>query len=469
MEEKQELKRSLGFFPVLAMVMGTVIGAGVFFKAGTISSMTGNAGLQLLVWTLGGLLSIAGGLTAAELAAAIPETGGLIRYIERGFGKAWGFVTGWAQTLINYPAQIAALATVFAVQFLNLFGMKQTTGAIVIIGILAALSVTLLNFISAKVAGTVQSVTLVIKLIPIVLIILIGLFINPHAVNFSIFPIAVGEAVANHPSLAQTIGLGLLATMFAYDGWIYVGNVAGEMKNPKRDLPRAIIFGLIAITLIYVLINAAYIHTLGVNQLATITNDPHQGTAVLPGKIADLLFGGWAGKLITIGIMISVYGTINGYTMTGSRATYAFARENKIKLFSLSKLSKNSVPVNAAILQLIIATVMLLANFIPASGDFAAAGGAFGLLTNLCIFANWLFYTMVFVALFILRKKEPELERPYKVPLYPVVPAIAIIGGVFILVMTLTGSFLGYQLPALISIVVIAIGFPIYNVVKGRK
>ncbi|GBG96743.1 APC family permease [Lactococcus termiticola] len=467
MEEKQEFKKTLGFFPVLAMVMGTVIGSGVFFKAGTIAGLTGNAGLHLLVWLLGGILSLAGGLTAAELAAAIPETGGLIRYIERGFGKAWGFVTGWAQMLINYPAQIAALATVFAAQFLNLFGLKDSNGVLtIVVGLIAALSVTLLNFISAKVAGGIQSVTLVIKLIPIVLIIIVGLLVNPHPVSFSLFPVAVGSAVANHPSLAQTIGLGLLATMFAYDGWIYVGNVAGEMKNPKKDLPRAIIFGLIAITLIYVFINAAYIRTLGVDGsnglLANAGN-----TSILPGMVANKLFGGGAGTLITIGIMISVYGTINGYTMAGSRATFAFAEDNKIGW--LNKLSKNGVPVNAGILQIIIAVLMLLTTLIPASGEFAAAGGAFGLLTNLCIFANWLFYTMVFIAVFVLRKKEPDMVRPYKVPLYPVIPIIATLGGVFILVMTLTGSFLGYQLPAIIGLIVVIVGFPVYSLVNKKN
>ncbi|MDR2977289.1 MAG: amino acid permease [Streptococcaceae bacterium] len=463
MEEKRELKKSLGFFPVLAMVMGTVIGSGVFFKAGTIAGLTDNPGLHLLVWILGGLISLCGGLTAAELAAAIPETGGMIRYIERGFGKTWAFIAGWSQTLINYPAQIAALSIVFATQFVNLFGLSgDNAGLLTVIAILGTVSILLINFISAKVAGGVQSVTTVIKLIPIVLIVIVGLLANPHPVSFSLLPIAVGKAIAN-PSLPQAIGLGLLATMFAYDGWMYVGNVAGEMKNPKRDLPRAIIFGLIAITIIYVLVNAAYIHTLGEDALVTANSNS------LPVLVSDSLFGSGAGKLVTLGILISVYGTMNGYTMTGMRAAYSLAVEKNFPFWKhLSKLSKSGVPVNSGLLQVVIAIILTLTNLLPADIVPAAAGGAFGILTNMLIFATWIFYTMVFVTVFLLRKREPDLERPYKIPLYPVIPIIAIVGAIFMLFMTLTGSLWGYQVPALVGIVVTAIGYPVYRSMHSK-
>lgn len=468
MEEKQQLKKSLGFFPVLAMVMGTVIGSGVFFKAGPIALLTNNAGLHLLVWALGGLISICGGLTAAELAAAIPETGGMIRYVERAFGKTWGFLCGWSQSLINYPAQLAALSLVFAAQFVGLFGLDSTNmGLVTIIAILGAISIQLINFISAKVAGGVQSVTTVIKLIPIVLIIVVGLLVNPHPVSFSLLPVAVGKALGTHASLAQAIGLGLLATMFAYDGWMYVGNVAGEMKNPKKDLPRAIVFGLIAITLIYVLINAAYIHTFGVQGLFDKATAASNGKIVLPVAVANSLFGNGAGKLITLGILISVYGTMNGYTMVGMRAIYSLAEQ---KMFpgwkSLSKVSKSGVPVNSGILQLIIAVVLTLTNLLPAN---LVPGGAFNILTSMLIFVTWIFYTMVFIAVFVLRKREPEMERPYKVPLYPVIPILAIVGAVFMLFMTLTGSLWGYQVPAIVGIIITLIGYPVYQSLKNKE
>ena len=445
MEQKNEVKRTLGFFPALTTVIGTDIGAGVFFKAGRVTELTGQPGLHILVWILGGIISICGGLTAAELAAAIPETGGMIRYIQRGFGKRWSFLLGWAQSIIYFPANIAALSVVFGTQFLNLFGMNVSAANTAIVGVIAAITVTLINFISSKAAGGLQSVTTVIKLIPIALIVVVGL-LRPGGVDFQLLPITAGENL----SLASAIGSGLLATMFAYDGWIYAGNIAGEMKNPAKHLPRAIILGIVAIMFVYVFINAAYIRTLGIPTL--MENDPN-----LPAIVANTIFGGMGGKLVTIGILISVYGTINGYSMTGMRASYALATEKSFPFWrTFKKLSASGVPVNSGILQVAIAAIMLVVTML--SSD------AFDFLTNMLVFVIWIFYTMVFITVFILRKREPELVRPYKVPLYPVIPIIAIIGGVFILVMTLISSdYMSNQVPALVGVVFTLIGLPVYN------
>ena len=444
MEQKNEMKRTLGFFPALTTVMGTVIGAGVFFKAGRVAELTGQPGLHILVWILGGIISICGGLTAAELAAAIPETGGMIRYIQRGFGKRWSFLLGWS--IIYFPANIAALSVVFGTQFLNLFGMNVSAANTAIVGVIAAITVTLINFISSKAAGGLQSVTTVIKLIPIALIVVVGL-LRPGGVDFQLLPITAGENL----SLASAIGSGLLATMFAYDGWIYAGNIAGEMKNPAKHLPRAIILGIFAIMFVYVFINAAYIRTLGIPTL--MENNPN-----LPAIVANTIFGGMGGKLVTIGILISVYGTINGYSMTGMRASYALATEKSFPFWkTFKKLSASGVPVNSGILQVAIAAIMLVVTML--SSD------AFDFLTNMLVFVIWIFYTMVFITVFILRKREPELVRPYKVPLYPIVPIIAILGAIFILGMTMmTQTKL-----ALIGIGVTLIGIPVYYQKKKKR
>lgn len=445
MNNKNEMKRTLGFFPALTTVMGTVIGAGVFFKAGKVAALTGQPGLHILVWVLGGLISICAGLTAAELAAAIPETGGMIRYIQRGFGKRFSFLLGWAQSIIYFPANIAALSVVFGTQFLNLFGLNVTALNTAIVGVIAAITVTLINFISSKAAGGVQSVTTVVKLIPIALIVVVGLF-KPGGVDFQLLPIEAGENI----SLPSAIGSGLLATMFAYDGWIYAGNIAGEMKNPAKHLPRAIILGIIAIMFVYVFTNAAYIRTLGMSTL--MNNDPN-----LAAIVANNIFGGIGGKFVTIGILISVYGTINGYTMTGMRASYSLALEKSFPFWkSFKNLSNSGIPVNSGILQVTIAAVMLFVTIL--SSD------AFDFLTNMLVFVIWIFYTMVFITVFILRKREPKLKRPYKVPLYPIVPLIAIGGGVFIIIMTLTSSdYMSNQVPALVGVLFTLIGLPVFN------
>lgn len=439
MTEEVTLKKEIGFAAALSTVVGTVIGAGVFFKASAVYATIGNAGLGLLAWLLGGIITICAGLTGAELAAAIPKTGGMIAYIEHTYGTLASHLLGWAQTIIYYPANIAALAIIFGTQFTNLFGLSPK--AILVVGAIAAISLTFLNCLGSKMGGLVQTISTICKLIPLALIIIFGLMQkNPE--HLSLFPMTPKDPNTN---ALTALGSGLLATMFAYDGWINVGNIAGEMKNPKRDLPKAISIGLICIMVVYVLINIAFLMTLSIGSIA--------GNSNAASDVAMKLFGPLGGKLVTIGILISVYGTINGYTMTGMRIPYVMAKENRLPFSNLwSKLSKKSqVPVNSALLILGIAIIYMLS-------------GQFDMLTDMLVFVIWIFYTMTFLAVFILRKREPNLERPYKVPLYPIVPAVALLGGLFIVINTLfaqTGL-------AILGIVVTLVGLVFYKKDKAQ-
>lgn len=433
-----ELKRTMTFFPALSTVMGTVIGAGVFFKAASVATVTGSTSLHMLSWFLGGLISVCAGLTGAELAAAIPETGGMLRYIERAYGEFWSFLLGWAQVIIYFPANVAALAIIFATQFINLFDMSQSL--LVPIAIIAATSIMLINFLGSKAGGMFQSITLVCKLVPLALIVIFGL-LRQGDVSVSLFPV---EAGANVGGFAPALGAGLLATMFAYDGWIHVGNIAGELKNPARDLPRAIAGGILGIMVVYLLVQFAFLRTMDISVLA--------GNENAAMEVAKTIFGGIGGRLVTIGILISVYGTINGYTMTGMRLPYTMGLEKQLPFSDkLVKLNKNQVPYVAGILELVIAIVLMMA-------------GGFDMLTDMLIFVIWIFYTLVFIAVIKLRKTEPDLVRPYKVPLYPIIPIIAIIGGVFILIMTLVNQF---QL-AMVGILITALGIPFYLYMKRK-
>lgn len=433
-----ELKRTMTFFPALSTVMGTVIGAGVFFKAASVAAVTGSTSLHMLSWFLGGLISVCAGLTGAELAAAIPETGGMLRYIERAYGEFWSFLLGWAQVVIYFPANVAALAIIFATQFKNLFGMSDST--IIPIAIVAAASIMLINFLGSKAGGMFQSITLVCKLVPLALIVIFGL-IRQGDVSVSLFPVQAGPAVGG---FAPALGAGLLATMFAYDGWIHVGNIAGELKKPARDLPRAIAGGILGIMAVYLSVQFAFLRTIDMSALA--------GNENAAMDVAGKIFGGMGGKLVTIGILISVYGTINGYTMTGMRLPYTMGLEKQLPFSDkLVKLNKNHVPYIAGILELVIAIAMMMV-------------GGFDMLTDMLVFVIWIFYTLVFIAVIKLRKTEPDLVRPYKVPLYPIIPIVAIIGGVFILVMTLINQF---QL-AMVGIAITALGIPFYIYLKRK-
>lgn len=432
MSEQTELKRTMTLIPAISTVMGTVIGAGVFFKASGVATATGNANMSIFVWALGGLITLAAGLTGAELAAAIPETGGMLVYIERAYGKMMSYLLGWAQVIVYFPASIAAKGIIFGTQVVNLFhlSVNYTVPA----GIAAVGSVFLINLLGSKVAGQFQAITLFFKLIPLALIIIFGL-LQPGGVEVSFFPIHAG---AHTDGFLTGLGAGLLATMYAYDGWIHVGNIAGELKNPSRDLPRAIAGGLFGIMIIYLLVNFVFLHTLPINAIA--------GNETTAMDVADKIFGHLGGKLITIGILVSIYGTLNGYTMTGMRLPYAMALENDLPFSKhLVKLNRYQIPYIAGIFQLVLSIALMFA-------------GGFDLLTDMLIFVIWMFYTLVFVAVIKLRHTEPELARPYKVPLYPVIPIIAILGGVFILVMTLLSNFW----LAMTGIGLTLIGLPVY-------
>lgn len=435
-ETTKGLKKEISFFTALTIVMGTVIGSGVFFKPEAVYLATGTAGLGLAAWVLGGLITICGGLTTAELSAAIPETGGMVVYLRRAYGPLISYLLGWAQTIVYFPANIAALSIIFATQAVNLLGLTQSY--VIPIAITAACAIILTNLMGTQKAGRLQSIATVAKMIPLFVIIVFGL-LHQGDVQFQLLPDFMTPT-----STISKLGTGLVATLFAYDGWINVGTIAGEMKDPKKDLPKAIVAGLTAVMGIYVLINLAYLQVMPAAALGA--------TPIPAAEVAHLLFGNSGGKLVTIGILVSVFGTINGYTMTGIRVPYAMALNNELPFSNwLKKLNSQQVPANSALLLLLIAIVMIFT-------------GQYNQLTDLLVFVIWIFYTLVFIAVFILRKKEPELVRPYKVPFYPVIPLIAIIGGCFIVVNTLLTQPANTALGIFLTI----IGLPFYFY-KRRK
>ncbi|MER2294976.1 MAG: amino acid permease [Desemzia incerta] len=436
-ETSKGLKKELSFFTALTIVMGTVIGSGVFFKPEAVYQATETAGLGLAAWVLGGLITICGGLTTAELSAAIPETGGMVVYLRRAYGPLVSYLLGWAQTVVYFPANIAALSIIFATQAINLTGLDSHYT--IPIAIAAAVLIIVTNLMGTQQAGRLQSVATVAKMVPLFVIIIFGLLYQGD-VQFQLLP----ENLAPTSTISK-LGTGLVATLFAYDGWINVGAIAGEMKDPKKDLPKAIVAGLTAVMGIYLLINLAYLQVMPAAALGA--------TPTPAADVAHLIFGDAGGKLVTIGILISVFGTINGYTMTGIRVPYAMALNNELPFSNqLKKLNRQQVPANSAILLLLIAVIMIFT-------------GQYNQLTDLLIFVIWIFYTLVFVAVFILRKKEPDLVRPYKAPLYPIIPLIAIIGGCFIVVNTL----LTQPVNTALGIFLTAIGLPIYFYKQKKK
>lgn len=425
------MKRQISFFQALATVVGSVIGAGVFFKIGTMTAQTGSASMTLFAWILAGIVSIASGLTVSEIAAGL-NVNGAIKYLYYTYGRVWGFLFGWAQMIIYFPAEIGALGSIFGVQFTALFNIPAQQANLV--AVLVVLFIFLINLIGTKVASNMQSIITVLKILPIILIIGAGLM-NQNQIEISLFPITTGANI----SFTSGLGQSLLSALFAFEGWIIVTNLANEVKNPEKDLSRAIIGGLTVITVIYVLINYTFLTILPLKELANNNN----AAFIASSK----LFGQAGGKIVTIGILISVYGAINAFLLTGMRTPYILSQDNLLPYSNkIGKANINTgVPIIGAIIEVAIAIVMLLL-------------GDFNILTDMLVFVMWSFYVLLSLSVIILRKREPDLKRPFKVPGYPVIPLISIIGGLFIIISTIISQLV----ISLIGMGLTFLGLPIY-------
>ena len=437
--ENKQLQKNLGIAAALSTVVGMVIGGGVFFKPQAVHTLTGGApGLGILAWIIAGIMTITAGLTAAEVSAAIPKTGGMMVYIEEIYGKKLGFLTGWMQTVLFFPATAAAIAVMFGQQAALLLNnsslvMPMSIGVILLIGIL--------NTFGSKTSGAIQTVSTVCKLIPLGLIIVFG-FIKGSGDNPIMNPL-VAEGIRPMGIIGQL----LVAILFAYDGWINVGALAGEMKNPGKDLPKAIIGGLSIVMAINVVINLAYLWVLPASELAQYAS---------PASIvAEKIFGPVGGKLINVGILVSVFGCLNGYLLTGPRIPYTLAKQ-KLLPATFGKLNKNGVPANATLFMVVLSVIYALS-------------GQFNLLSDLSMFAIWAFYTLTFIGVIKLRKTQPDLERPYKVPFYPVIPIISICSGLFVVIDQLFLAGMKSSMISLGGVIVTLIGLPVYAVMTKKN
>ena len=437
--ENKQLQKSLGIAAALSTVVGMVIGGGVFFKPQAVYTLTGGApGLGILAWIIAGIMTITAGLTAAEVSAAIPKTGGMMVYIEEIYGKKLGFLTGWMQTVLFFPATAAAIAVMFGQQAALLLNnsslvMPMTIGLILLIGIL--------NTFGSKTSGAIQTVSTVCKLIPLGLIIVFG-FIKGSGDNPIMNPL-VAEGIRPMGVIGQL----LVAILFAYDGWINVGALAGEMKNPGKDLPKAIIGGLSIVMAINVVINLAYLWVLPASELAQYAS---------PASIvAEKIFGPVGGKLINVGILVSVFGCLNGYLLTGPRIPYTLANQ-KVLPAMFGKLNKHGVPANATLFMAVLSVIYALS-------------GQFNLLSDLSMFAIWAFYTLTFIGVIKLRKTQPDLKRPYKVPFYPVIPIISICSGLFVVIDQLFLAGMKSSMISLGGVIITLIGLPVYAVMTKKN
>lgn len=427
------LKRSIGLGAALSIIVGTIIGSGIFFKQASVLDSAGSSLMALLAWILAGIITLTAGLTIAEIGSQMPYTGGLYVYIEKIYGRVLGFIAGWMQAIVYGPAMIAAVTGFLSIMVTNLFGIGAEWR--IPIGLITIIAIGGLNFLENKVGAAFAMITTIAKMIPIFAIIFCGIYWGEQN--------AIAQTVTEVNRSTGGFGVAVLAALFAYDGWIFIANLGGEMKNPQKLLPKAIIIGITIVLVIYALITigifsfipADKIHELGQNSTT---------------YLADAILGPIGGKILSVGIIISMLGTLNGEMLSFPRIIYAMAKRGDLPFskYLAYVTPKGKSPVVATLFIVLLALLMMI-FFDPDH------------LSDLCVFTVYCFYLLAFFGIFILRKKN-KAERPFSTPLYPFVPIIAILGGLFVLISELINDPAGVLLFAGIVI----IGLPIFYAVK---
>jgi APA family basic amino acid/polyamine antiporter len=443
-----KLVRGLTLTDSIALVVGTIIGTGVFLKTATMAQTLGSPVWVLVAWVVGGALSLTGALAYAELGGIIPEAGGEYVYLREGYGDLWAFLYGWMRFWIAAPGSIAAYAVgamTFASSLVNLdvFGGSSTAAVCVIVFF------SILNCFSVAFGGKLNSFITGLKLCMIFSLSL-GLFFFSKTASWTHLT-QFSSGVSGFIGWSA-FGSAVLSALWAYDGWNNLSMVAGEIQNPKRNIPLSFGIGLFIILLIYGLTNVAYFYALPLSEIVTANSSSFPDALPVATKAAMTFLGTSGVALLSAAFVFSALGAMNGSIMTGARVPYAMASDG-LFFKALARVSqKSNVPVASILVQASVAIALALS-------------GTFDQLTDYVVFAAWIFYAMVTSVVFRLRKLRPDAERQYKALGYPVLPTIFIILGALLLLNTLYTS----PRSSLIGLGFILSGVPVFYYFKKKK
>lgn len=391
--------------------VGGIIGSGIFMVPATVALYTASSSLFFMVWVLGGIISLFGALSVAELGAAMPRAGGQYVYLNEAYGPIWGYLYGWSAVAVINTASIAAVGVAFA-EYLSFF-TSLSSFDIKSIAIVSIIILTIINVIDVKSGARFQNWFTFTKIASIIIVILLGLFLDGGSIqNLSPF----FNDQSSFSSLVGPLGLAMVAVLWTFDGWIFITYVAGEVKNPGRNIPLSIIYCMIIIVSVYLALNYVLVFALGFDKMI--------GSELVMSDAASIFLGNKGGAIITIIILISLIGANNGFILTSARINYAMAKNKLFFKQAASIHPKYKSPSNALIIQCVWACILTFT-------------GTFNQLITYIIFASWIFYGMSAGAVIILRFKKPELKRPYKTPLYPWIPIIFILFAIFLTINTI--------------------------------
>ncbi|HKV50201.1 MAG TPA: amino acid permease [Gemmatimonadaceae bacterium] len=438
------LRRQLGLLSTVAVLVGSTIGSGIFRSpAGIAQKLPGPLPL-ILVWVTGGCLALCGALTLAEIAGAMPETGGIYVFLREAWGRLPAFLFGWAELAIIRAAALGAIATTFAEYLLRVLGHNPAVApydayvhyiAAVAIGLTATF-----NYVGLKWGSLVQNVTTVAKYGGLLFIVLLALALGlPHTGgHFS--PATPPGSIS-----VSAFGLALVSILWAYDGWEDVTFVAGEVANPRRNLPRGIIIGTLAVIFIYALANLAYLAVLPVDQIAS--------SPLVAADVALRLVGPVGVVFVSVTVMLSAFGTLNGSILTAPRIFFAMADDGLFIRKVASVHPRFGTPYVSIALCAMLGIIFVLVR------DFQQLADAF-------VIAIVPFLALGVGAVFVMRRR-PSYDPPFRVPGYPVVPALFILATAYLLVNSVAAPASRWATVAVLG--GIAVGIPVYYATVGRR
>jgi len=461
MSEQRKLVRILGMSYVIIFVVANIIGSGVFKKIAPMASELQAPFWIIMVWVVGGIITLMGALSNAEVAGLLADTGGDFVYLKKIYNRFFAFLYGWGLFAVIQTATIASLAYVFTQSLNSIVQLPEILPAlsdfsiagiffpfkgfgIKLTAIMLIMGLTFLNMAGLKSGAGVNRVLFYIVCTGLLAIIVFGLT-SPEAVH-------VESLLSSEPQegkiTVSSFFTALLAAFFAYQGWISVGFIGGEIKNPNKNIPRGIIIGIFIVITAYILINITYLSLLSIPQLIEINDSGNRIAAI---EAVRTFWGNGGALFISLLILVTTLGCINASILTGARPAYAMAKE-KLFFRGIEKINKKNVPGNSLLWQGIWSSVLVLS-------------GTFDQLTDMVVFAEFIFYGATTLGVFILRRRMPDAYRPYKVWGYPVVPALFIIfciGLVF-------NTFITRPREAMIGMTLILSGIPVFLYLQRKQ
>lgn len=437
MSDQPKLKRVLSLLDATMINAGGIIGSGIFMVPAAVAMFTGSASLFFMVWIAGGIVSLFGALSVAELGAAMPRAGGQYVYLSEAYGPVWGYLYGWSAVAVINTASIAAVGVAFS-EYLRFF-FPITDVSIKGIAVATIVLLTIINILDVKSGARFQNVFTISKLGAIFVIIILGLVMEGGS-NQNLSPFFSDQSFTE---LVGPLGLAMVSVLWTFDGWIFITYVAGEVKNPGRNIPLSLIFCMLIVVTIYLLLNYVLIYTLGFTGM--------NGSDLVVSDAASVFLGNKGAAIVTLIILISLIGANNGFVLTSARINYAMAKD-KLFFYQASQIHPRfKSPANALIIQCVWASLLTFT-------------GTFNQLITYIIFASWIFYGMSAGAVIILRNKKPDMERPYKTPVYPWIPIIFILFAIFLTINTIIEA----PRDAAIGAGIILAGLPMYYYWKNN-